>query len=174
MPATKRKGSNPGSSKLSASAATAPALTRYTREEVAKHSTPSDLWLIIDGSVFDITAFLERHPGGPAPLRYAGQDASEVFHRIHNKATLKQFGGKFLVGTLAAGPACGDDSSSDEGDNAGPSDGYDVAVDVDGYDLRKGGEDGREFGDHMAPEGQASHLSQVSTFPRGTCFTSQV
>ena len=29
----------------------------FTRDEVAKHKTAEDLWVIIDSSVYDLTAF---------------------------------------------------------------------------------------------------------------------
>lgn len=36
----------------------------FSHEEVAMHNTPTDLWLIIDGDIYDMSAFSEEHPGG--------------------------------------------------------------------------------------------------------------
>ena len=51
--------------------------TEYTRGEVALHKTPQDLWIIIDGKVYDVTNWLKRHPGGKRVIQhYGGEDAT--------------------------------------------------------------------------------------------------
>lgn len=52
--------------------------------EVAKHSTPESCWTVVEGKVYDVTAFLKEHPGGErAVLALAGVDASEAFVAMH-------------------------------------------------------------------------------------------
>ena len=49
----------------------------YTREQVSCHKRSDDLWIIVDGEVYNVSSWLRRHPGGPDVLRhYGGEDAS--------------------------------------------------------------------------------------------------
>ncbi|KAH8881401.1 cytochrome b5, partial [Thozetella sp. PMI_491] len=62
-----------------------------TSREVATHSKPDDLWLIIDGDVYDVTKFREEHPGGSKVLSgVAGKDATKKFDKYHRRAILQQ------------------------------------------------------------------------------------
>ena len=49
----------------------------FTAEEVRRHSTPDDCWLIAHGRVYDVTTFLQRHPAGDRSImRHAGTDST--------------------------------------------------------------------------------------------------
>jgi hypothetical protein len=52
----------------------------FTLDEVAKHNTPSDCWMVIRGKIFDVTMYNDAHPGGKSiMLKYAGKDATGCF-----------------------------------------------------------------------------------------------
>lgn len=52
-----------------------------TFAEVALHSSPNDCWFIVEGNVYDVTAFIamQKHPGGAAILEGCGKDATTLF-----------------------------------------------------------------------------------------------
>eukprot|EP00929_Paragymnodinium_shiwhaense_P037593 TRINITY_DN19_c0_g1_i1.p1 TRINITY_DN19_c0_g1~~TRINITY_DN19_c0_g1_i1.p1 ORF type:complete len:189 (+),score=17.35 TRINITY_DN19_c0_g1_i1:52-618(+) len=70
----------------------------FTMDEVRRHSSPDDCWLIAHGVVYDATRFMSLHPGGPCIAMRAGQDATRDFD-FHTKAGRRSWG-KFRVGTL--------------------------------------------------------------------------
>ncbi|KAI0734195.1 peroxisomal acyl-CoA-dehydrogenase [Fomitopsis betulina] len=68
-------------------------LRTLTREEVAKHNTEGDLWVIIDSKVYDLTKFRSLHPGGASVLLeegIPGQDATEAFFSLHRYEVLER------------------------------------------------------------------------------------
>lgn len=40
----------------------------FTKEEVAKHDTEDDCWMIIHNKVYDVTEYVGEHPGGEVIL----------------------------------------------------------------------------------------------------------
>ncbi|XP_063701439.1 cytochrome b5 type B-like [Culicoides brevitarsis] len=70
--------------------------TQYSLKEVSMHDSWEDCWIIIYDRVYDITKFLELHPGGDDLLmEYAGRDASLAFrgtgHSQEATNMLKQY-----------------------------------------------------------------------------------
>jgi cytochrome b involved in lipid metabolism len=73
----------------------------YTVAELAAHNTEEDCWLAVDGKVYDVSGFLRSHPGGiRIVLPYAGTDATEIFHALHNSDFLEEFGERYRIGHL--------------------------------------------------------------------------
>ncbi|KAF7506191.1 hypothetical protein GJ744_012171 [Endocarpon pusillum] len=59
-------------------------------EEISKHDSPSDCWLVIDNQVWDMTEFAPSHPGGPGIIhRYAGRDATQAYSEVHAPSVIK-------------------------------------------------------------------------------------
>ena len=52
----------------------------YTLSEVARHASKDDCWAIISDDVYDLTEFINRHPGGDEILRACGTDATTLFN----------------------------------------------------------------------------------------------
>ncbi len=53
---------------------------RYTAAEVARHDRAEDCWMIIDGVVYDLTAYLPEHPSRPDVIEaWCGREASEAY-----------------------------------------------------------------------------------------------
>ncbi|KAK1783549.1 cytochrome b5-like heme/steroid binding domain-containing protein [Copromyces sp. CBS 386.78] len=74
----------------------------FTKSQVAEHKDDKSMYIIIDDGVYDITNFLDDHPGGAKILkRMAGKDATKSFWKYHGKNVLEKYGTKLKVGTLA-------------------------------------------------------------------------
>lgn len=62
----------------------APPASGITMAEVAQHATPDDCWSVVDGTVYDLTAWIGQHPGGPQVIEgMCGIDATSAFTEMH-------------------------------------------------------------------------------------------
>lgn len=79
-------------------------LTIFTLEEVAKHNTSSDLWMVYNGLVYDCSSFVDEHPGGEEVMvDCAGTDATEEFDDIGHSDDAHEILKGLLVGKLQGG-----------------------------------------------------------------------
>lgn len=63
----------------------------YTLADVAKHSSESDCWAVIDGGVYNLTTWIPRHPGGKqAIMGLCGKDGSAAFNDQHGGGATQQ------------------------------------------------------------------------------------
>jgi len=88
----------------------AKALKVISEEEVAKHSSEKDAWVVVHNLVLDLSKggdgnFLDEHPGGPdVVLAYAGKsDCTSDFEDIAHSATARQWANKLVIGVKDGG-----------------------------------------------------------------------
>ena len=76
--------------------------------ELCAHCAVDDLWLAIDGVVYDVTPFMDDHPGGgDIMLSAAGKDGTDDFEDVGHSPHARELLKRFKVGTFK-----GDFSSS--------------------------------------------------------------
>lgn len=77
------------------------ALPVLTWEEISRHNTVTDLWVVVDGFVYDLTRFVHDHPGGLSILaNYAGKDATQRFHKGQHQDATQVFKLNFRIGRV--------------------------------------------------------------------------
>jgi len=70
----------------------------FTVEEVGKHRTPDDAWVIYNDKVYDVSGWYE-HPGGAVIFTHAGDDMTDIFAAFH-EAGSRNLIKKFYIGDL--------------------------------------------------------------------------
>ncbi|XP_048211181.1 cytochrome b5 type B isoform X1 [Perognathus longimembris pacificus] len=76
-------------------------VTYYRMEEVAKHNTSKETWLVIHGRVYDVTGFLDEHPAGEELLlEQAGTDATESFEDIGHSPDAREMLKQYYIGDV--------------------------------------------------------------------------
>ncbi|XP_067126102.1 cytochrome b5 reductase 4 isoform X2 [Centruroides vittatus] len=72
-----------------------------TPEELAKHNKKDDAWISLKGKVYNITPYMEYHPGGVEELmKGVGKDATDLFNEVHRWVNAESMLQKCLVGKL--------------------------------------------------------------------------
>ncbi|KAI9474233.1 MAG: nitrate reductase [Benjaminiella poitrasii] len=80
-------------------------LKTFSLEEMAKHTTDDDCWLLYDGYVYDCTSFLKEHPGGAQSIILAaGSDCTDEFDAIHSQKA-KDMLEQYRIGKIEQEPS---------------------------------------------------------------------
>jgi predicted heme/steroid binding protein len=91
----------------------------FAVEEIGRHSTEDDCWIIVDGKVYDVTKFLQEHPGGKRILlKVAGQDATKEFHSLHAPEILDRFDSQLRIGDVEGSVKQENAASNESGERA--------------------------------------------------------
>lgn len=72
----------------------------YTMDEVSKHDKKSDAWLVIRRKVYNVTPWIDKHPGGLIIMKGVGKDATSLFNKIGHSQNAKKILKTFFIGNL--------------------------------------------------------------------------
>ncbi|KAM0071069.1 putative cytochrome b5-like heme/steroid binding domain, cytochrome b5, heme-binding protein [Helianthus debilis subsp. tardiflorus] len=79
----------------------APEQKTFVFGDVSKHHKTDDCWVIISGKVYNVTQFMEEHPGGSEVILAAtGKDATEDFEDTGHSDEAKELMGKYYIGKI--------------------------------------------------------------------------
>ncbi|XP_061571294.1 cytochrome b5 reductase 4 isoform X2 [Cololabis saira] len=77
-------------------------LIEVTQEELQKHNTRQDCWTCIRGMVYNVTPYMDYHPGGEEELmKAAGIDGTDLFDQVHRWVNYESMLKECLVGRMA-------------------------------------------------------------------------
>ncbi|KAJ0066250.1 hypothetical protein NL108_004116 [Boleophthalmus pectinirostris] len=80
-------------------------LIEVTPEELQKHNTRDDCWTCIRGLVYNVTPYMDYHPGGEDELmRAAGIDGTDLFDQVHRWVNYESMLKECLVGRMSTKP----------------------------------------------------------------------
>lgn len=85
----------------------------WTREEVAKHNTKDDCFTIIHQKVYDVTHYMDKHPGGyDLMFRNAGKDSTADFEAMYHSQRARALLDDYYVGDVDNRGSVTSDSSN--------------------------------------------------------------
>ena len=75
-----------------------------SNSEIKSHNLKSDCWSIVNGNVYNLTTYVQRHPGGASVIaNICGKDGSKAFVNEHNtKSKPNNVLSSFLLGPVGA------------------------------------------------------------------------
>ncbi|KAL5205855.1 hypothetical protein ABZP36_034064 [Zizania latifolia] len=74
----------------------------FSHSDVSGHASRKDCWIAIHGKVYDVTKFLEDHPGGEDVLLHASAsgDATEAFEDVGHSTSAISMMNSYLIGSI--------------------------------------------------------------------------
>lgn len=78
-----------------------PQMIKVNRDEVKKHKVQNDCWTIINNKVFNITPYVNFHPGGVDEImKCAGRDGTALFNKYHSWVNVDRMLENCFIGML--------------------------------------------------------------------------
>ncbi|XP_031388438.1 cytochrome b5 [Punica granatum] len=79
-----------------------PTITKiFTMQEASQHSSKDDCWIVVDGKVYDVSSYLDEHPGGDdVVLAATGKDATDDFEDAGHSREARELLETFCIGEL--------------------------------------------------------------------------
>lgn len=76
-------------------------MTRYAKSDLQNNASAKSLWVSLDDNIYDITPFIDTHPGGKLLLlKYAGKDIKEPMIKHSHSQNAYTILSSFKIGTL--------------------------------------------------------------------------
>lgn len=77
----------------------------FTMDQVAKHATIKDCWLVIDEKVYDVSSYIPKHPAPESAIvKYCGKNADHGWNTKDKKSAHSRAAARLLnryeIGTL--------------------------------------------------------------------------
>lgn len=73
----------------------------YSLSEVAQHTTEENAWFVISNHVYDVSKFLDEHPGGKEVLLdVVGRDATNSFEDVGHSSDAREMLKQYEIGQL--------------------------------------------------------------------------
>ncbi|KAE8365726.1 FMN-dependent dehydrogenase-domain-containing protein [Aspergillus caelatus] len=98
---------------------------KVSTREITQHAQADDIWIVVNGKVYDVTTFAPEHPGGADVIyHFAGRDASEKYNSTHSPALIKDIDDR-IIGDLDTATLTKEWSQADEMPKSARSDSED-------------------------------------------------
>lgn len=76
-----------------------PQFVKIGKAELKKHKTQNDCWTCINGKVYNITPYVDFHPGGVDEImKCAGRDGTALFNKYHSWVNVDRMLENCIVG----------------------------------------------------------------------------
>lgn len=86
-------------------------MEKFSLNEISKHNHKKSCWIVLYNKVYNVTHFIDKHPGQDFILQVAGIDGTAIFESIHSTSTKKMLNNKEFINNYYIGELCEKDRS---------------------------------------------------------------